>query len=138
LAATLVLIANNSPFRNVLKIKACSPDGMADLHRYRWISTRMRSPFIRFWSTMLSMALKLYLVTCNLFQSGDYRSLKERFRTLDAKQVLDNQWALRSTYSAGELKEIFRQLMDDRDRIVVTEVGAEWASRRALVNMAKL
>jgi hypothetical protein len=88
--------------------------------------------------TMLWMALKLYLVTCNLFQSGDYRSLKERLRTLDAKQVLDNQWALRSTYSAPELKEIFRQLMDDQDRIVVAEVGAEWASRRALVNMAKL
>lgn len=87
---------------------------------------------------MPSMALKLYLVTCNLFQSGDYRSLKERLRTLDAKQVLDNQWALRSTYSAPELKEIFRQLIDDRDRIVVTEVGSEWASRRALVNMAKL
>jgi hypothetical protein len=87
---------------------------------------------------MLSMALKLYLVTCNFLQSGDYRSLKERLRTLEAKQVLDNQWALRSTYSASELKEIFRQLIDDRDRIVVTEVGAEWASRRALVNMANL
>jgi hypothetical protein len=87
---------------------------------------------------MLSMALKLYLVTCNFLQSGDYRSLKERLRTLEAKQVLDNQWALRSTYTASELKEIFRQLMDDRDRIVIAEVGAEWASRRALVNMAKL
>src|ERR1022692_4863320 len=37
---------------------------------------------------MLSMALKRYLVTCNFLQSGDYRSLKERLRTLDAKQVL--------------------------------------------------
>ena len=74
------------------------------------------------------MALKLYVVTCSLLQSGDYRSLKERLRTLDAKQVLENQWALRSTYSAAELKEIFRRLIDERDRIVVTEVGAEWAS----------
>lgn len=84
------------------------------------------------------MALKLYLVTCNLFQTGDYRSLRERLRTLEARQVLDNQWALRSTYTAAELKEIFRQLIDDGDRIVIAEVGAEWASRRALVNMGKL
>ena len=84
------------------------------------------------------MALKLYLVTCNFLQSGDYRSLRERLRTLDAKQVLDNQWALRSTYTALELKELLRQFMDDRDRIVITEVGAEWASRRALVDMGKL
>ncbi|HLY20132.1 MAG TPA: hypothetical protein VKR61_23050 [Bryobacteraceae bacterium] len=84
------------------------------------------------------MALKLYLVTCNLFQSGDYRSLRERLRTLDAKQVLDNQWALRSTFTAAELKEILRKLIDDGDRIVITEVGAEWASRRALVNMSRL
>jgi len=86
---------------------------------------------------MLSMALKLYLVTCNFLQSGDYRSLRERLRTLEAKQVLDNQWALRSTYTASELKDILRQLIDDGDRIVIAEVGAEWASRRALVNMAK-
>jgi hypothetical protein len=111
---------------------------VAVLHRCWWISAIWYSPFVRFGGTMLSMALKLYLVTCNFLQSGDYRSLKERLRTLEAKQVLDNQWALRSTYSASELKEIFRQLIDDRDRIVVTEVGAEWASRRALVNMANL
>ena len=84
------------------------------------------------------MALKLYLITCNLFQKGDYRSLRERLRTLEAAQVLDNQWALRSTYTAAELKDIFRQLIDDGDRIVIAEVGAEWASRRALVNMGKL
>jgi len=84
------------------------------------------------------MALKLYLVTCNLLESGDYGSLRERLRTLDAKPVLDNQWALRSTYTASELKELLRRFIGDRDRIVVAEVGAEWASRRALVDMGKL
>jgi len=84
------------------------------------------------------MALKLYLVTCNLLQAGDYRSLRERLRTLGAKPVLDNQWALRSTYTAAELKELLRQFIDDRDRIVVAEVGAEWASRRALLNLGSL
>jgi hypothetical protein len=52
---------------------------------------------------MLPDGSQLYLVTCNLFQTGDYRSLQERLRTLDAKQVPDNQRALRSTYSAAVL-----------------------------------
>ena len=111
---------------------------MVVLHRCWWISANLDSLFVLPCGIIFPMALKLYLVTCNFLQVGDYHSLKERLRTLDAKQVLDNQWALRSTYSASELKEIFRQLLDDRDRITVTEVGAEWASRRALVNMAKL
>jgi hypothetical protein len=81
------------------------------------------------------MSLKLYLVSCDLLQSARYESLKERLRSLQARQVLESQWVLRSSHSAAELKEIFRQLMDDRDRILVTEVGSEWASRRALMNL---
>ena len=81
------------------------------------------------------MSLKLYLVSCDLLQQGGYESLKERLRSLEARQVLEAQWVLRSTHTAAELKEIFRQVMDDRDRILVTEVGSEWASRRAMVNL---
>lgn len=81
------------------------------------------------------MSLKLYLVSCDLLNGAGYESLKERMRSLQAHQVLESQWVLRSTHSAAELKEIFRQLMDDRDRILVTEIGSEWASRRALINL---
>ena len=81
------------------------------------------------------MSLKLYLISCDLMQPDGYESLRERLRSLEARQVLESQWVLRSSFTAAELKEIFRQLMDDRDRIVVTEIGAEWASRRALVNL---
>lgn len=83
------------------------------------------------------MSLKLYLISCDLMQADSgYESLKERLRSLEARQILESQWVLRSSFTAAELKEIFRQLMDDRDRIVVTEIGSEWASRRALVNLA--
>jgi hypothetical protein len=44
------------------------------------------------------VSLKLYLVTCDLLQEGDYGSLNERLRTLGATQVLSNQWALRTTH----------------------------------------
>lgn len=40
--------------------------------------------------------------------------------------------------NAAQIKEILRQFLDERDRIVVTEVGAERASRRALCNLGEL
>ena len=61
-----------------------------------------------------------------------------RLRTFEARQVLANQWALHSTHTAAQLKEILRQFLSERDRIVVTEVGAERASRRALCNLSDL
>jgi hypothetical protein len=84
------------------------------------------------------MSLKLYLVSCDLLGEGDYRSFRERLRTMEARQTLSTQWALRSTHSAGQLKELLRQFIGERDRIVVTEVGAEWASRHALANIAEM
>ena len=82
--------------------------------------------------------MKLYLVTCDLLAEGDYGSLKQRLRTLGAIQVLDNQWALRTTHTAAQLKAILREFLDDRDRIVVAEVGGERASRRAFANLAEM
>ena len=84
------------------------------------------------------VSLKLYLVTCELLQNGDYASFRSRLRTFEASQVLANQWALRSTHTAVELKEILRQFLHEGDRIVVAEVGAERASRRALANLTEL
>jgi hypothetical protein len=84
------------------------------------------------------VSLKLYLVSCDLLADGDYASFKARLRTFEARQVLANQWALHSTVTAAELKDILRQFLDVRDRIVVAEVGAERASRRALANLANL
>lgn len=96
---------------------------------------REYSPFLRY---NAGVSLKLYLVSCDLLEPGDYDSFRTRLRTFEARQVLERQWALRSTHSAAELKEILRQFLDPRDRIVVTEVGAERASRHALCNLAEL
>ena len=84
------------------------------------------------------MSLKLYLVSCDLLEPGDYASFRTRLRTFEARQVLDHQWALHSTHTAAELKEILRQFLHPRDRIVVTEIGSERASRHALCNLAEL
>lgn len=84
------------------------------------------------------MSLKLYSVTLELTGPGDYCSLNERLRAFGATQIIAHQWALRTTHSATELKDILRGFLGEKDRIVVTEVGAERASRRALANLADL
>jgi hypothetical protein len=83
------------------------------------------------------VSLKLYLVACDLLYPGDYASLKEWMRTLGARQILEHGWALRSTYTAAELKDRVRGLVDTQDRVLVTEIGGEWASRRALCNLGE-
>jgi hypothetical protein len=77
-------------------------------------------------------------VSCDLLQDADYASLRSRLRTFEARPVLVNQWALHSTYTAAELKDILKDFLHEGDRIVVAEVGAERASRRALSNLAEL
>jgi hypothetical protein len=87
---------------------------------------------------MAGVSLKLYLVTCDLIHQGDYASFRARLRTFEARAVLANQWALHSTHTATELKNILKEFLHEGDRIVVAEVGAERASRRALSNLAEL
>ena len=84
------------------------------------------------------MSLKLYLVSCDLLHEGDYASLRARLRTFEALPVLANQWALHSTHTADQLKDILKDFLHEGDRIVVAEVGAERASRRALSNLKEL
>jgi hypothetical protein len=96
------------------------------------------SPFLRFGATISCVSLKLYLVTCELFDSGDYASFRERLRTMEAKQVLGTQWAVRTTLTANQLKNALREFLADRDRIVVAEIGEERSSRRALSNLSEL
>ncbi len=84
------------------------------------------------------MSLKLYLVSCEFVTSGDYASFREKLRTLEATQILGHQWALRTRFSAAELKEMLRQFLDERDRITVVEAGEERASRRARTDLTRL
>src|ERR1017187_7039829 len=84
------------------------------------------------------VSLKLYLVSCDLLQDADYASLRARLRTFEARPVLANQWALHSTHTAAQLKDILKDYLHDVDRIVVTEVGADRPSRRALSNLTEL
>ena len=62
----------------------------------------------------------------------------EHLRSLQAKQVLGSQWALRARESADQLKEHLRGFLNPQDRLTVVEVGEERASRRAMADIRKL
>ena len=88
--------------------------------------------------TIKSVSLKLYLISCELADRGDYRSFKERLRTLGATEVMNSQWAVRTAHTAAEIRDMLRNFLDDRDRITVAEIGEERASRRAKADLTRL
>jgi hypothetical protein len=45
---------------------------------------------------------------------------------------------LRTTLTATHLKDLVKQFIHERDRVVDVEIGAERASRRALTNLEEL
>ena len=101
----------------------------------------MPSPVFSFSSPKLENLSRVSKAVFGLMRpdhEGDYRSFQERLRTLDTRQLLCSQWALRTTYTASELKKILKASIHLGDRILVSEVGAEWTSRRALSNRAEI
>lgn len=84
------------------------------------------------------MARRLYLVAYDLSLPLPYESLKTRLTTMGAQQVLDSVWALLASESADQVKRSLRGLMDDGDRLLIAEVGQDWASRRALFRLGDL
>jgi hypothetical protein len=82
--------------------------------------------------------MKLYIVTCDLLQPGDYASLRTRVEAMKGCQLLESQWALLANESAAELKELFRRIVDRNDRIVVVEADKDWASRHAFAKLGDL
>ena len=57
---------------------------------------------------------------------------------MGAQQLLDRVWAVLMSESADEIKRTLRSFVDDKDRILVAEVGHDWASRRALFRLGEL
>ncbi len=70
-------------------------------------------------------------LTLELVEPGDYSSLNERLPGIRATQVMLTM-GFETTHSAMERKDILRGFLGKKDRIVVTEVGAERVSRPCL------
>ena len=87
---------------------------------------------------MNGVSMKLYLISIECAGTHHHPNVDSHLRALNAEQVMDRQWAVRSSFTATQLKERFRRFLDDQDRIVVVEVGEEKASRRARADIRKL
>jgi hypothetical protein len=84
------------------------------------------------------MAKRLYLVAFEPLSQGDYASFRTRLTVMGAQQVLERVWAVLASESAGEIKRDLRCFVGNSDRILVIEVGRDWASRRALFPVGEL
>jgi hypothetical protein len=83
-------------------------------------------------------AEKLYLAVFDLLHPGDYASLKTRLAAMGAQQILERVWAMLTPESAREVKAVLRGFVGGQDRILVVELGRDWASRHALFPLGEL
>jgi hypothetical protein len=75
---------------------------------------------------------KPFLISYDLDKPGqNYDKLINRLKEHGAFRVLFSQWALKTTWTAVELRDDLKTYMDSNDRLLVTEV-ASWASWRLM------
>ncbi len=68
----------------------------------------------------------VYLIGYHLQKLGkDYSPLMDMLTKSGARRVLLSQWLLSTTRSAAELARAVREHMDERDRLLITEVGSD-------------
>jgi hypothetical protein len=75
---------------------------------------------------------------CQMFAHHRHLGFDQKLRKLRAISLMHSIWAARTVLTAKELKDALRKTLDDRDRILVVEVSAGWASRRADNNLGDL
>ena len=84
------------------------------------------------------MDKKLHVFVCQLFAHHSYADFDQKLRELKAVPLMHSIWAARTVLTAKELKNVLRKTVDDADKILVVEVSAGWASRRAENNLSDL
>lgn len=73
--------------------------------------------------------MKAYMVSYDLDKPGqDYEKLIKRLKEHGAVRILLSQWALRTNWSAIQLRDDLKGYIDGNDRLLVSELMGEWAS----------
>jgi len=96
------------------------------------------SLFVRLCTKMLPMEKRVHVFVCQTFAHHSYPEFDQKLRELRAIPLMHSIWAARTVLTAKELKDALRKTLDDSDRILVVEVSAGWASRRAENNLGDL
>jgi hypothetical protein len=81
--------------------------------------------------------MKAYAISYDLDRPGqNYTRLIARLQQHGAKRILMSQWALKTTWSAIELRNDLQANggIDGNDRLVITEVNSNWASYNLLLS----
>ena len=87
---------------------------------------------------MLLMERRLHVFVCQMLAHRSYPEFDQKLRELRAVPLMHSIGAARTPLTATELKDALRKTLDDSDRILVVEVSAGWASRRAENNLGEL
>jgi hypothetical protein len=76
--------------------------------------------------------VKPFLISYDLDKPGqDYSALIARLNEHGAVRVLLSQWALRTSWTAVQLRDDLTKYIDANDRLLVTEIGS-WAYSRLI------
>ncbi len=98
----------------------------------------LASLFVRLEIKSLPMEKKLHIFVCQRLGRRSYAEFDEKLKELRAVPLMHSIWAVRTVFTATELKDVLRKLLDNQDRILVVEIRGDWASRRAENNLAEL
>jgi hypothetical protein len=80
----------------------------------------------------------LFLVTYDLMKPGQsYQTLFDALAALGAKRILLSTWVLKSASSAAQLRDHFRQYIDDNDRLFVCQIS-DWAGYNLMYDINQL
>ena len=72
--------------------------------------------------------MSLYFLTYDLRKSKNYQTLYDELNNFNAVRILDSTWCFnRTNTTAKDLRDYFKQYMDNDDGLMVSEV-TNWAS----------
>ena len=81
--------------------------------------------------------MALYVISYDLIGKSydQYETLIAELERLGAHRVLLSQWALRNNSTSEQIRDHLYPFMHPNDRVLVTEITGNWASRNTLINL---
>jgi hypothetical protein len=85
--------------------------------------------------------MALYLVSYDLMNHATMNQYQELFtalHNLGAQRVLLSEWAMRRNETSVQIRDHLRRFIHAQDRLLVSELTANWASFNQLIDMNTL
>jgi hypothetical protein len=85
--------------------------------------------------------MPLYLISYDLLNHatfGQYETLIAELERIGCRKALYSQWAVRRDETSEVLRNHLQQYIHTTDRILVSEITANWASLHLLINLNNL